>query len=164
MSFRFFQIPSRGDVASEEELNKFLRSHRVLNVDRRWVEHGENSYWALCVDYLETPAAQAGANGRSFGGKNKIDYRTVLSPEDFAVFAKLRDVRKEIAQQDAVPVYTVFTNEQLAKMVQTRASTRAALEQITGVGDARLEKYGERMLAILDDSWKSSHEASGPTV
>jgi HRDC domain-containing protein len=34
----------------------------------------------------------------------------------------------EIAQADAVPVYMVFTNEQLAQMVQARATTKTALE------------------------------------
>ena len=58
------------------------------------------------------------------------------------MFARLREIRKEIAQADAVPVYTVFTNEQLAQMVQARATTKAALEKIAGVGDARIEKYG----------------------
>jgi hypothetical protein len=34
--YRFFLIPVRNSVAAEEELNRFLRGHRVLNVDRRW--------------------------------------------------------------------------------------------------------------------------------
>ena len=74
-------------------------------------------------------------HGEERCGRVKVDYREVLSPEDFAVFARLRQVRKEIAQDDAVPVYTVFTNEQLAQMVQGRATTKAALEKIAGVGD-----------------------------
>jgi superfamily II DNA helicase RecQ len=82
-----------------------------------------------------------------------VDYRVVLSPADFAVFARLRQARKELAQGEAVPVYTVFTNEQLAQMVQTRATTKAALETIAGVGDARIEKYGLRVLEILRQSW-----------
>ena len=66
---------------------------------------------------------------------------------------KLRDVRKSIAQADAVPVYTIFTNEQLARMVQSRATTRAALEEIAGVGDARIEKYGAKVLELLKGQW-----------
>src|SRR4051794_14851410 len=85
--------------------------------------------------------------------RNNVDYRERLKPEDFAVFARLRDLRKEIAQAEAVPVYTVFTNEQLAQMVQMRATTRAALEQIAGVGDARIEKYGARVLEFLRRQW-----------
>ena len=164
MSYRFFQIPARGDTQAEGELNQFLQSHRVLAVDRRWVEQGENSYWALSVDYHDTGNEPRAAGVRSQSGKSKIDYRDVLSPEDFAVFAKLRDVRKAISQAEAVPVYTVFTNEQLARMVQTRATTRAALEQITGAGDARLEKYGARILESLHDVWSGGHEANGKPV
>ncbi len=89
-----------------------------------------------------------------------MDYREVLSAEDFAVFAKLRDLRKEIAQGEAVPVYTIFTNEQLAKMVQAKATTKAALEKVAGVGDARIEKYGARVLEVLTQSGKKDDEAS----
>jgi ATP-dependent DNA helicase RecQ len=48
-----------------------------------------------------------------------------------------------------VPVYTIFTNEQLAQMVQAKAQHRADLERIAGVGDARIEKYGPRFLEVL---------------
>ena len=74
--------------------------------------------------------------------KNKIDYKDVLKPEEFAVFAKLRDLRKQIAQAEAVPVYTIFTNEQLADMVRAKVTTRAGLGKIDGIGEARVEKYG----------------------
>lgn len=80
------------------------------------------------------------------------------------MFARLRDVRKDIAQVEAVPVYTIFTNEQLAQMVQTRATTKAALEKIAGVGDARIEKYADRFLGILSHAWKSDGEAKQQPV
>ena len=38
MSFKFFTIPIRDNGAAEGELNAFLRGHRVLSVERRWVE------------------------------------------------------------------------------------------------------------------------------
>ena len=91
----------------------------------------------------------------------KIDYREVLSPEDFAVFARLRQLRKEIAQAEAVPVYTIFTNDQLAQMVQSRATTKAALEKIAGVGDARIEKYGPRVLEFLARQWDGNEAMRG---
>ncbi|MFI5387938.1 MAG: HRDC domain-containing protein, partial [Fimbriimonadales bacterium] len=69
--------------------------------------------------------------------RNRTNYREVLDAEDFAVFAKLREIRKAIAQAEGVPVYTIFTNEQLAQIVQARASTESALEQVVGVGDGR---------------------------
>ena len=63
-----------------------------------------------------------------------------------------------------MPVYTIFTNEQLAQMVKARAATKGDLEKIAGLGDARMEKYGARMLDVLNASWKTQHEADGKPV
>jgi superfamily II DNA helicase RecQ len=75
----------------------------------------------------------------------------------------VRSAFKQIAQAEAVPV---FTNEQLAQMVQTRATTRAALEKMAGVGDARIEKYGPRVLEFLQSQYngKVADAPGGPTV
>jgi superfamily II DNA helicase RecQ len=164
MAYQIFTIPIHDAAGATAEMNAFLRSHRVLSVARRWVEQGSNSFWCFCVDYLESTGGQGSGTGRPRSAQGKIDYKEVLNPDDFAVFARLRELRKEIAQAEAVPVYTIFNNEQLAQMVQTRATTKAALEKIAGVGDARLEKYGERMLAVLSEAWKDKHEAGGKPV
>ena len=100
----------------------------------------------LCVDYLPS---STGAPGPAAGRNRRIDYREELSPQAFAVFAKLRDLRKELAQAEAVPVYTIFTNDQLAEMVRRRIASKADLEAIAGVGDARVSKYGPQFLAAL---------------
>ena len=144
MAFKFFNVPIQGCEQAEEELNAFLRSHKVLAVDRRWVDQGANSFWSFCVDYLDRGSG-GGAGSRHQKEREKVDYREILSVDEFAIFARLRELRKEIAQAEAVPVYTIFTNEQLAQMVQAKVATRTALEGIAGVGDARIEKYGPRI-------------------
>jgi superfamily II DNA helicase RecQ len=163
MVFKFFVVPVSDAGQAEAEVNAFLRSHKVLSVDRRWVDQGGASFWSFCVDYLE-PTAGSAAPGSPRGAalRGKVDYKEILTAEQFAVFAKLRDLRKSIAQTEAVPVYTVFTNEQLARMVQQKITTRSALEQIAGVADARVEKYGTRMLEALAAAWPADgHEAGG---
>jgi superfamily II DNA helicase RecQ len=54
-----------------------------------------------------------------------------------------------VAEKEGVPVYTVLTNEQLAQMVQKKVSSKAGLKEIEGVGEARVEKYGEAVLRVL---------------
>jgi len=156
--YRFFLIPVRQSGPAEEELNRFLRSHRVLNVDRRWVDEGSESFWSFCVDYLETGqderAAQGGASERG-----RVDYQEVLSPEQFALFVKLRALRQGIAKDEAVPVYMVFTNEQLAQMVRLEARSKADLDKIAGVGEARIQKYAERFLACAKQHRDGTDEA-----
>jgi superfamily II DNA helicase RecQ len=73
----------------------------------------------------------------------------MLSAADFGIFSALRELRKSLAEAEGVPVYAVFTNEQLAKFAQNRPATKVALEKVEGVGVAKVEKYGERVLAAI---------------
>lgn len=147
MQLKLFLLPVKNLAAAEVEMNAFLRSHRVLAVKKEFVSDGENSFWTFCVEYLESAPGSTGAPGLS--GRPKVDYKEVLPPEEFEVFSRLRDWRKTEAEKEGVPVYVVFTNEQLADMVKKRASTKTALREIEGVGDARIEKYGAAVLERL---------------
>lgn len=75
-----------------------------------------------------------------------MDYKGVLNEEDFAFYAQLREWRKSIAQRDGTRPYNVFTNEQLAAIVQQKINNRSALRSIEGIGHTRVEKYGEAVL------------------
>ena len=148
MALKFIQIPVRDPAEAELEANKFLSCHRVVTIDRRFVEDAQNSFWAICVDYLHgetAPQPLVNVGGR----EKKVDYKELLSPELFEIFARLRLLRKELADRDAVPVYAVFTNEQLAEIVRAGVDSRAKLKSIPGVGDAKIEKYGDLFLKAL---------------
>ncbi|MBK8908173.1 MAG: HRDC domain-containing protein [Rhodospirillales bacterium] len=126
-----------------EEVNRFLGAHRIVAIDRQFVQDGANSAWALCITYVQS------ANRPPPGRRGRIDYREVLTEADFSVFVKLRELRKTLADQEGVPAYALFTNEQLAEMVRRHVRTAGALREIDGVGAARVEKYGTDFLAIL---------------
>jgi superfamily II DNA helicase RecQ len=167
MAYRVFTLPVRDPGAAETELNGFLASHRALSADCRFVEEVERSFWSFSVDFVD--ARRGSWSSSAAGGtwkRDRPDYRAVLSAEDFAVFAKLREISKAIAQVEGVPVYTIFTNEQLAQIVQARAASKSALEQVVGVGDGRVGKYGERILEWLRQEWgvKDSDAASKPAL
>ncbi len=152
MQLMMFAIPALNPGTAVEEMNRFLRSHRVLSVDRQLVGGDTKAYWAVSVEYLETAATGAGTTpvyGGASTPRAKVDYRDILSESDFAIFGKLRDVRKAISEKDAVPPYTVFTNEQLAGMVTTRARSLEELAKIDGIGAARMEKYAPSFLPVL---------------
>lgn len=146
MKLHFITVPIHGSEAAEEDLNRFLSSHRVLTVDRQLIADGQRSAWAICVAYTDAPGPSA---PESPGKKGRLDYREILSPEDFQLFARLRDLRKQLADRDAVPPYAVFTNEQLAEIARMRAHTAADLGRIEGIGPSRIEKYGEAVLEVL---------------
>jgi superfamily II DNA helicase RecQ len=67
----------------------------------------------------------------------------------FAVYAQLRELRKSLSEQEGVPAYALFTNEQLAEMVRRNILTQSELAKIDGVGKAKLEKYGSHFVTLL---------------
>ncbi len=155
MKMKFFGVPALAPDTAEAELNAFLGSHRVLSVKRHLVVGDGAAFWALCINYQESSAAIPAIR------KGKIDYREVLSSADFTVFAELRKLRKELAQRDGVPPYSVFTNAQLAAMVRQRMQTPSELEALAGVGAKRAEKYGAAFVEALRAAWNSAADQEG---
>lgn len=157
MRVKFFAVPVLTPAEAEAEVNRFLAQHRVLSIDRQLVVDPSGSCWALSVTYLE-----ASNSPQVEVKKGKVDYREILSPEAFVVFAQLRRLRKDLAERDGVPPYVIFTNEQLAAMVQQQIGTAAELGQLSGVGPARIEKYGAAFLEHLTAAWapKETTEAA----
>ena len=149
MRMKFFTVPVFDGESAEAELNRFLAQHRVLSAERRLVDAGMSSSWTVCVNFVDPAQVNGEATAVGSTKRNKIDYRAVLSEEEFAVYAKLRELRKTFADEAGIPAYAVFTNDQLAAMVRTRVKTKAALAKIEGVGDAKLKKYGEAFLRTL---------------
>ncbi len=107
VQYDFFVIPALDGQDVSDEMNRFMRSVKVVQVHREFVSQGDLSYWAFAIEYL---------SGESTTPKPKrpkaaIDYKEILSPEDFAVYAKLRDWRKETALREGVPPYVIFTGQ-----------------------------------------------------
>ena len=135
-----FFVPIVDGVVPEEELNAFLRGHRVLQVEKAFAGNG----WAFCVEWLDGAAAVAGRPPY----QKRIDYREILDETTFARFAQLRERRKAIAMEDGVPPYMVMTDAQMAEAVKDGAPTIEVLKKINGFGEARLAKYAERLCVV----------------
>lgn len=69
-----------------------------------------------------------------------------------ARFEALRALRSEIARADKVPPYVVFHDRTLRAIAREAPANAAALAAIAGVGPAKLEKYGARFLAMMQQS------------
>lgn len=142
MRIKCFAIPALTSEVACEEVSNFLASHRILTVDREFVVSGPTSYWAVCVTYQQSTTTRSSKSAQ-------VDYREILSTQDFAVFARLRTLRNQLASRDGVPAYAVFNNEQIASMARERVSSNQQLLALPGVGASKVTKYGELMLALL---------------
>lgn len=136
MQIKLFTVPITDSGSSIEEVNRFLRANKILEVEHQLVSNERGASWCFCVKYL--PIASTYHKGE----KIKIDYKTILSEEKFKVFSELRELRKQIAYKDAVPAYAVCTDQELAEIVQLPVINQATLKTVKGFGDKKLEKYG----------------------
>lgn len=140
--------------ADQEILDHFCASHRLVSIDKQFVERNDFCYWSVCVTYLNTSSAPS-KPAQASNKRAQVDYRETLNDTDFEVFAKLRNLRKVLADTDGVPIYAVFTNAQLADMVTQRATTLTALGEINGIGTAKLDKYGKHFINVLQTTLAS---------
>lgn len=68
---------------------------------------------------------------------------------DNTLFETLRRLRMEIAKEENVPPYIVFTDKTLMHMCIVKPETREQLLQVSGVGERKAQKYGERFLKCI---------------
>lgn len=146
MQIRIFSVPVVGGEAVNEELNAFLRGRRILQVEQQLVNGPDGSYWSFCVRYLEGPGKAPDSRRRR--GK---DYKHELSPEAFQRFSRLRAIRKAIAQEDGVPAFAVFTNEELAGLAQLTELTPSKMKSVKGIGEKKVEKFAARFIKVWQD-------------
>jgi ATP-dependent DNA helicase RecQ len=82
-------------------------------------------------------------------GAAPAESELVASAADAALLERLRTLRTGIARDERVPPYIVFSDRTLLEMAVRRPKSPYALGEIRGVGPMKIEKYGERFLALL---------------
>jgi DNA helicase-2/ATP-dependent DNA helicase PcrA len=73
-----------------------------------------------------------------------------LKELDSGVWEELRTWRLERAREDGVPPFVVFHDTVLRRIADARPASLAELSQISGVGPAKIERYGDELLALVE--------------
>jgi ATP-dependent DNA helicase RecQ len=68
---------------------------------------------------------------------------------DMHLWEALRDCRKRLASEQQVPPYVIFHDSTLRQMVQAKPIDEDGLLAITGIGQVKLERYGEEFLEVI---------------
>jgi superfamily II DNA helicase RecQ len=144
MQIQIFTIPVQDNSGQTEEMNKFLRSHTVIDVDKQLINNGMTSLWTFCVRYLEGFVPTVAQS------TEKTDYKEILEPEIFSKYSVLSDCRKELADKNHVPVYVIFTNEELANMAKMEEMKVENVSKIKGIGIKKMEKYGNELIGMFN--------------
>jgi ATP-dependent DNA helicase RecQ len=83
------------------------------------------------------------------------------------MYEVLRAWRRQVAREHDVPAYTVFHDSTLYEIARRLPRSLEALAAISGIGSARLQRYGEVLLALIGEdaaACAASSEASRTLV
>ena len=92
--------------------------------------------------------------GRGKVRRKKAGAAASLEEKDLELFETLRALRKEIAAEEKVPPYMVFSDKTLALMSAAKPENSSEILMISGVGEYKMEKYGARFLEAIARRYK----------
>lgn len=94
-----------------------------------------------------------------------------LTSAGFKLFDKLRELRLEIAREEGMPPYIIFSDKTLIDMAAKVPVSKSEMLAVSGVGENKYVKYGERFLGLIEkiiedypDLIKATENAGLPTV
>jgi ATP-dependent DNA helicase RecQ len=100
------------------------------------------------VKLRRDPAKLARVRPARSAAREPID----MPPDAAPVFDRLRAWRGATAKESGMPAYVIFHDTTLREIAARRPSTLAELGTISGIGENKLAKYGEGVLAVLTDA------------
>ncbi|KFA99661.1 ATP-dependent DNA helicase RecQ [Vibrio sp. ER1A] len=130
----FRQLIHKGLLSQNITRNSTLQ----LTEEARPLLRGENSL-ELAVPRLDTAARSA-----------KSD-KLASKHYDKKLFAKLRKLRKSIADEDGLPPYVVFSDATLIDMAEILPTSYGEMLAVNGVGERKLEKYADPFLDLIQE-------------
>ncbi len=136
------QLIALGFLRTEGEFNTF-----ALTAEARAVLKGEVQV-VLRVPRTAPPAA---SRSRKSSTKDRAapPAAAALDTDAQARFAALKAWRGEVAREHNLPAYVVFHDATLAELARDQPATLADLAQVSGIGEKKLQAYGEQILRVL---------------
>ncbi len=136
--FLFVDMDAYGGLKVTQEGVDFLRAKHALQ---------------LRLDPKKISGSSGNGNGK--GGNNNDPALSLESEADQALFHKLKALRMSIAKENNIPPYVVFHDKTLLDIVLRKPLSLMAMGSVHGVGQSKLEKYGQLFLDALNSSVES---------
>ena len=94
------------------------------------------------------------ATNRKLKPKKNIKGMDSLTSSGFKLFDKLKELRLEIAREEKMPPYIVFNDKTLIDMCAKMPTTKSDMLNVSGVGENKYSKYGERFIDVIKEHVK----------
>ena len=140
MQIKLFTIPIGDNGAALDEMNRFLKGNKILEVQNHLISNDNGAYWCFCVRFIERTSSAASFN------KTRVDYKQVLDDATFQKFSKLREIRKKVAADEGVPAFALFTDEELAGLAKLDSITEKSMLSVKGIGDKKIARFAKHFV------------------
>jgi ATP-dependent DNA helicase RecQ len=136
----FRQLVAGGYLMSDIEAYGGLK----LTESARPVLKGEAEVWLRRdVEVVSRKSSKAERGARAKEGYAEVS--------DDPLWHALKAKRMELAKEQGVPPYVIFHDSTLLEILNRKPASLTEMSQITGVGQAKLQRYGDAFLAVLED-------------
>ncbi|MGD8188894.1 DNA helicase RecQ [Brevibacillus ginsengisoli] len=144
LQFGFDKLPTYGLM--KEYVEKEIMELIQLLIAEGYLHVTESQYPVLMVTEKALPVLKGEEQVWQ-----KIQLRPVQREADDELFERLRELRKELSQQEGVPPYVIFHDSTLKEMSSICPGDKQTMLTIKGVGAAKFEKYGQLFLDCLQE-------------
>ena len=138
------QLVASGYLESDIEAYGGLK----LSEPARPVLKGEASVWLRQDIEVDTRRASRTQSKGERTSRVKEGYEAVA---DEPLWHALKAKRLELAREQGVPPYVIFHDSTLLEMLNRKPETLTEMSQITGIGQSKLERYGDEFLEVLEE-------------
>ena len=177
MQCKIFSVPLGSEEALDRErkLNDFLGATNVKRIFANLANQPEGSMWSVLFFYEDgapvtqktpaSPVEAAIADRRTSDAP--LDPGTPLTGEQVRWIVALKKWRADAAALEGVPLYMVAQNKWLEDIVRMPVKTLDDLKKVRGLGEWRVQKYGAKIVEILNTanaakrSWPASSYSAG---
>ncbi|HEX7361540.1 MAG TPA: RecQ family ATP-dependent DNA helicase [Bryobacteraceae bacterium] len=149
------------------EIKRFAES-KVCRHRQICRHFGQYVKWAdcgMCDVCAESPGWLSGSAGRLAGAKKKTAPTPVVPSEDPDLMEYLREWRRQISRRENIPAFIVLPDSALRDLCAKQPSTTAGLLQVLGIGEKKVQLYGEEILNALEQfrqgARASKHDGPG---
>ncbi|MBN8978441.1 MAG: DNA helicase RecQ [Rhizobiales bacterium] len=146
-----FGIGTEHDNRAWRAILRQLIALRLIDVDL--AGHGGLSIASAGRDFLrDRPTLMLRVPAPPRARRSKTARSTApsaVTEADRDLFEALRRKRTELARAQNVPPYVIFHDKTLIELAATRPASRTAMAKVPGIGDAKLERYGEAFLTVI---------------
>lgn len=128
-----------------------LEGYLMLTKDKyALIKLTEKTEWLLkeqpeiIIKYYKERERTEAVKTRSHRGKSDV-----LTSKGMELFEKLREFRMEIAKEEKVPPYIIFSDKSLVDMCIRLPKDKTEMLKVSGVGETKYEHYGERFVQMI---------------